>query len=91
MMYFPKRLLEGIVKRLECYAVILCYRKIRMKILRMKKRAKFLINCMRHNLIPNFLRFEFPDNGVFKDEAVTPFQRRRLKLELKKLINILTI
>ena len=81
---FPKRLLEGILKRIECYEVFQCYRKTRMKILRMKKRAKFLIKCMQYSLIPNFLRFKVPNNEVFKDEAVTLFQRQLLKFEVNK-------
>ena len=81
---FPKKLLIGILKRIDCYEIFHSYRKTRMMILRMTKRAKFLINCMQYSLIPNFLRFKIPDNGVFKDEAVTLFQRRLLKLEISK-------
>ena len=39
---------------------------------------------MQYSLIPNFLRFKVPDNGVFKDEAETLFQRRLLKFEVNK-------
>ena len=81
---FPKKLLEGILKRIECYEVFQCYRRTRMKILRMKKRAKFLIKCMQYSLIPNFFRFKVLNNEVFKDEAVTLFQRRLLKFEVNK-------
>ena len=81
---FPKKLLIGILKRIDGYEIFHGYRKTRMKILRMTKRAKFLINCMQYSLIPNFLRFKIPENGVFNDEAVKQFQRRLLKLEISK-------
>ena len=35
------------------------------------------------------MRFKIPDNGVFKDEAVTLFQRRLLKLEISKTHKLL--
>ena len=55
-----------------------------MKALKMEKRAKFLCKCVEFNLIPNFLRFRVPNNGVFNDVAVNNFQRRLLKNEVSR-------
>ena len=52
-----------------------------MKIQKVKMRIKFLEKCHCYRLIPIFLRFKIPTNGAFKEEAVTNFQRRLLKLE----------
>ena len=56
----PKRLQEPILKRICCYDFFQNYRNVRMKILRMEKRAKFLIKCVDYNLILNFLRLRIP-------------------------------
>ena len=79
----PKRLLETILKRIGSYGTLQHYRTVRMKILKTKMRIDFLEKCYCFGLIPNFLRFKIPTNGVFKEEAVKNFQRRLLKLELQ--------
>ena len=79
----PKRLLEVILKRIGCYGTLQNYRTVRMKILKVRMRIKFLEKCHCYKLVPNFLRFKIPTNGAFKEEAVTNFQRRLLKLELQ--------
>ena len=78
----PKRLLEGILKRIDCYRIFQDYRTVRMKILKVQKRIKFLAKCFSYRLIPNFLRFKIPNNGAFAETAVHNFQRRLLKLEI---------
>ena len=79
----PKRLLETILKRIGSYGTLQHYRTVRMKILKTKMRIDFLEKCYCFGLIPNFLRFKIPTNGVFKEEAIKNFQRRLLKLELQ--------
>ena len=70
------------MKRIGRYGTLQNYRTVRMKILKVQMRIKFLEKCHCYRLIPNFLRFKIPTNGAFKEEAVTNFQRRLLKLEL---------
>ena len=78
----PKRLLEVILKSIDCYGTLHNYRTIRMKILKVRMRIKFLEKCYCYKLVPYFLRSKIPTNGAFKEEAVRSFQRRLLKLEL---------
>ena len=45
-------------------------------------RIKFLRKCLDNDIIPDFLRFRVPDNGVFSDQAVHSFQLRLLRSEI---------
>ena len=47
-------------------------------------RIKFQIKCLDNDIIPDFLRFRVPDNGVFSDQAVHSFQLRLLRSELSQ-------
>ena len=47
-------------------------------------RIKFLKKCLDNDIIPDFLRFCVPDNGVFSDRAVHSFQLRLLRSEISQ-------
>ena len=47
-------------------------------------RIKFLKKCLDNDIIPDFLRFCVPDNGVFLDQAVHSFQLRLLRSEISQ-------
>ena len=47
-------------------------------------RIKFLRKCLDNDIIPDFLRFRVPDNGVFLAEAVHSFQQRLIRSELSQ-------
>ena len=47
-------------------------------------RIKFLRKCLDNDIIPDFLRFRVPDNGIFSDQAVHSFQLRLLRSELSQ-------
>ena len=42
-------------------------------------RLKFLRKCLINDLIPDFLKFRVPENGVFSDQAVHNFQMKLLR------------
>ena len=87
MTILPKRVLEAILKKIRLYEIFHNYRKVRLKMLTCMKRTQFLSKCLNNNLIPNFLRFKIPSNGVFNEKAVFKFQRELLKSELSKAHN----
>ena len=48
-------------------------------------RNKFLRKCLDSDIIPDFLQFRVPDNGVFlSDQAVHSFQLRLIRSEISQ-------
>ena len=48
------------------------------------QRVKFLRFCLENDIIPDFLRFRVPENGVFSNQAVHSFQTKLLRTEINK-------
>ena len=48
-------------------------------------RIKFLRKCLDNDIIPDFVRFRVPDNGVFSNQAVYSFQLRLLRSEISQV------
>ena len=63
------------------------HRKRYIKSATCRSRIRFLEDCLRNDVIPNFLRFRIPENGCFEPTIVHNFQRRLLKAELSKSID----
>ena len=83
-MFYPRRLLFSSVNNYD-EAVVKTfwkYRKSYLKLMSNIARVQFLKQCLDNRLIPRFLRFKVPSNGVFNDEAVHSFQLRLLRNEL---------
>ena len=49
-----------------------------LKIVNCQLRIKFLQNCKRADIIPNFLRFWVPTNGCFDERPIHEFQWKLL-------------
>ena len=47
-------------------------------------RLKFLKKCLKNDLIPDFLKFRVPENGVFSDQTVHNFQLKLLRTEISR-------
>ena len=47
-------------------------------------RIGFLNNCLKTDIIPQFLRLRIPNNGRFDDKSVHEFQKKLLKKEIVK-------
>ena len=45
-------------------------------------RIHFIESCVKADIIPRFLKFRVPNNGVFNDKAVFEFQKRLIRKEL---------
>ena len=45
---------------------------------------RLLKKCLKNDLIPEFLKFRFPGNGVFSDQAVHNFQLKLLRTETSR-------
>ena len=50
----------------------------------LRKKLKFLRKCQSNDIIPEFLRFRVPENGVFSDQAVHSFQLKLLRTEINQ-------
>ena len=60
------------------------YASIYVKFINCHQRVKFLRVCLENDIIPNFLRFRVPENGVFSNQAVHSFQTKLLRTEINK-------
>ena len=81
-MFLPFRLLALELKRSSCWKQYLHYEKTILKVESNSLRIKFLENCKRADLIPNFLKFRIPNNGCFDEKSIHDFQRQLLNKEL---------
>ena len=90
-MFLPLRLLALELKRNDCWKEYLQYQKILCKVKNNNLRIKFLENCKRAELIPNFLKFRIPSNGCFDEKTVHDFQRQLLSKELLRAKNDLKV
>ena len=80
-MFIPLRLLNLELKRSDCLRAFLQYKKLVCKAETCNLRIIFLDNCLKAEIIPNFLRFRIPNNGCFDERSVRDFQRRLLRKE----------
>ena len=53
--------------------IIRDYASIYFKFFNCHERVKFLRVCLENDVIPNFLIFRVPENGVFSNQAVFSF------------------
>ena len=77
-------LLRLVLKRNFTWKLVIDYLKHFNKFNNSFLRTKFLQKCLDNDIIPVFLRFRVPDNGVFSDQAVHSFQLRRLRTEISQ-------
>ena len=60
------------------------YASIYVKLINCHQRVEFSRVCLENDIIPNFLRFRVPENGVFSNQAVHSFQTKFLRKEINK-------
>ena len=80
----PPTLLRLVLKRKLTWKLVLNYLKHFNKLNSSFLRIIFLRKCLDNDIIPDFLRFRVPDNGVFSDQAVHSFQLRLLRSEISQ-------
>ena len=66
------------------WKIVLDYLKFFKKVQVSVHRLKFLRKCLKNDLIPDFLKFRVPENGVFSDQAVHNFQLKLLRTETSR-------
>ena len=76
----PAVWLRQTLKRKLTWKIVLDYLKFFEKVQVSGLRLKFLRKCLINDLIPNFLKFRVPENGVFLDQAVHNFQLLRTEV-----------
>ena len=75
----PKRWLRYILKRSNCYKLYLDYLKTLNKVTSCTHQIEFLKQCLKNDIIPDFLRFRAPINEIFSEQVVHSFQIKLLK------------
>ena len=60
------------------------YASIYVKFINCHQRVQFLRVCLENDIIPDFLRFRVPENGMFLNQAVHSFQTKLLRTEINK-------
>ena len=80
----PAVWLRQILKRKLTWKIVLDYLKFFKKVQVSVHRLKFMRKCLKNDLIPDFLKFRFPENGVFSDQAVHNFQLKLLRTETSR-------
>ena len=80
----PAVWLRQILKRKLTWKIVLDYLKFFKKVQVSVHRLKFLRKCLKNDLIPDFLKFRVPENGVFSDQAVHNFQLKLLRTETSR-------
>ena len=83
-MFLPYRLMSLELTRNDCTNYFLQYRKSLEKREKNSLRVTFLSSCMKADIIPRFLKFRIPNNGVFDNNSVFEFQKGLLRKELYK-------
>ena len=58
--------------------------KLLIKIEKNSIRVKFLSSCYKADIIPRFLRFRVPNNGMLDRKSVFEFQKGLLRKELHR-------
>ena len=79
-----------LLRRIDCYSVYRGYKKVRLKLIVMKVRLDFLLKCKNLDIVPKFLSFKVPTNGVFDLRHVHRFQMKLLRTEIHKTRMLLT-
>ena len=85
-MFYPRRLLATCLYNYD-EDVIKSFRKYQRSYIKLMSgiaRIQFLKQCLDNRLIPRFLRFKVPSNGVFNDKTVHAFQLKLLRTELNR-------
>ena len=80
----PAVWLRQILKRKLTWKIVLDYLKFFKKAQVSVHRLMFLRKCLKNDLIPDFLKFRVPENGVFSDQAVHNFQLKLLRTETSR-------
>ena len=83
-MILPKKILELLMRKIACFSFYRGYKKIRLKIIAMEERIRFLVKCKKFDIVPKFLSFKVPTNGAFNNDHVHKFQIKLLKSEIQK-------
>ena len=80
----PPPFLIWTLKNKLIWKLVRDYASIYVKFINCHQRVKFLRVCLEKEIIPNFLRFTVPENGVFSNQAVHSFQTKLLRTEINK-------
>ena len=83
-MLLPLLLLKKFLFKNGTWRLYLQYHRALKKRLHSELRIIFLKSCLSNDLIPKFLSFRLPENGVFDDKTVHNFRRKLLRSELSK-------
>ena len=85
MFFFYRYVKNGrFLFELLTWKIVLDYLKFFKKVQVSVHRLKFLRKCLKNDLIPDFLKFRVPENGVFSDQAVHNFQLKLLRTETSR-------
>ena len=80
----PPPFLMWTLKNKLIWKLVHDYASIYVKFINCHQRIKFLRVCLENDIIPDFLRFRVPENGVFSNQAVHSFQTKILRMEINK-------
>ena len=80
----PPPILIWTLKNKLIWKLFCDYASIYVKFINCHQRVKFLRVCLENDIIPDFLRFRVPKNGVFLNQAVHSFQTKLLRTEINK-------
>ena len=82
--FLPAVWLREYFKRKLTWKIELDYLQFFKKVQVSVHTMKFLRKCLKNELIPDFLNFRVPENGVFSDQAVHNFQLKLLRIETSR-------
>ena len=85
-MFLSWRLLKKRLGQTNKWLLYLKYVKARKKFENNRLRVSFLRTCLRNDLIPKFLMFRLPKNGIFEQTAVHNFQKRELRRHISTAV-----
>ena len=80
----PTSILDLDLKNKLIWKLVRDYASIYVKFINCHQRVKFLRVCLENDIIPDFLMFRVPENGVFSNQAVHSFQTKILRREIDK-------
>ena len=82
--FLPAVWLREYFKRKLTWKIELDYLQFFKKVQVSVHTMKFLRKCLKNELIPDFLNFRVPENGVFSDQAVHNFRLKLLRIETSR-------
>ena len=80
----PPPILIWTLKNKLIWKLVRDYASIYVKFINCHQRNEFLRICLENDIIPDFLRFRVPENGVFLNQEVHSFQTKLLRTEINK-------